>query len=51
VLLHGHIHPDGLPAAEHRLGHTIVRNVVGRHLLDIQPGARTRHSAAAQRHA
>jgi calcineurin-like phosphoesterase family protein len=51
VLLHGHIHPDGLPATEQRLGHTIVRNVVGRHLLDIQPGARTRHSPAAQRHA
>ncbi|HEY6276971.1 MAG TPA: hypothetical protein VIX86_11630, partial [Streptosporangiaceae bacterium] len=51
VLLHGHIHPDGFPAAGHRLGATVVCNVAGRHLLDIQPGAGARHSPAAQRHA
>jgi calcineurin-like phosphoesterase family protein len=38
VLLHGHVHPHGAPAGEHRLGRTVVRNVVGRHLIDIEPG-------------
>ncbi|HVV10708.1 metallophosphoesterase family protein [Amycolatopsis sp.] len=34
-LLHGHIHPYGEPMPERRLGETRVRNVVGRHLLDL----------------
>jgi hypothetical protein len=51
LLLHGHIHPDDVPIRVHRLGHTIVRNVVGRHLLDIEPGAGARRSPAGARHA
>ena len=39
LLLHGHVHPHGPPPAGHRLGRTVVRNVVGRHLLEIEPGA------------
>ena len=35
----------------HRLGRTVVRNVVGRHLLDIEPGAGARRSPAGARHA
>lgn len=38
LLLHGHVHPYGRAAATHRLGRTVVRNVVGWHLLDIEPG-------------
>jgi Icc-related predicted phosphoesterase len=51
LLLHGHIHPDDEPIRAHRLGHTVVRNVVGRHLLDIEPGAGARPSPAGARHA
>jgi hypothetical protein len=51
LLLHGHIHPDEEPARVHRLGRTVVRNVVGRHLLDIEPGAGARPSPAGVRHA
>lgn len=39
LLLHGHIHPHGEPVPDRMLGTTLVRNVVGRHLLDITPGA------------
>jgi hypothetical protein len=51
LLLHGHIHPDETPARIHRLGRTVVRNVAGRHLLDIEPGAGARRSVADLRHA
>jgi calcineurin-like phosphoesterase family protein len=51
LLLHGHIHPDEEPARVHRLGHTLVRNVAGHHLLDIEPGADARRSPAGARHA
>jgi hypothetical protein len=51
LLLHGHIHPDEEPARVHRLGRTVVRNVMGRHLLDIEPGAGARPSPAGVRHA
>jgi len=51
LLLHGHIHPDETPARAHRLGQTVVRNVVGRHLLDIEPRAGARRSPAGARHA
>jgi len=51
LLLHGHIHPDEEPARIHRLGRTVVRNVVGRHLLDIEPGAGARQSPAGAHHA
>ena len=46
LLLHGHIHPDETPARVHQLGRTVVRNVAGRHLLDIEPGAGARPSPA-----
>ena len=42
VLLHGHVHPHGTPVTGHRLGRTEVRNVVGRHLLDIEPAGAQR---------
>ena len=45
-LLHGHVHPHGTAAGDHQLGRTVVRNVVGRHLLDIQPGADARQFPA-----
>jgi len=51
LLLHGHIHPDETPARVHRLGRTVVRNVVGHHLLDVEPGAGARPSPAGARHA
>jgi Icc-related predicted phosphoesterase len=51
LLLHGHIHPYGEPVRAHRIGPTIVRNVVGRHLLDIEPGGGARRSPAGALHA
>ena len=51
LLLHGHIHPDGTPVRAHRVGRTVVRNVAGHHLLDIEPGAGARRSPAGARHA
>ncbi len=36
LLLHGHVRREGPPAAGSRLGETIVRNVVGRHLINVQ---------------
>jgi calcineurin-like phosphoesterase family protein len=41
ALLHGHVHPAsyGARARPGRLGHTLVCNVTGWHLLDIVPGA------------
>jgi len=51
LLLHGHIHPDETPTRAHRLGRTVVRNVVGRHLIDIEPGAGALHSPTGARHA
>jgi predicted phosphodiesterase len=37
LLLHGHVHPESGVHPDRRLGGTIVRNVTGRHLLDIEP--------------
>lgn len=51
VLLHGHVVPCGAEPRVHRLGQTLVRNVVGRHLLDIEPAAGARPSPAGSRHA
>ena len=34
LLLHGHVDRDG---ADRRLGSTVVRNVVGRHVFDVAP--------------
>lgn len=39
LLLHGHVHPFGAAAPSRRLGRTLVCNVVGRHLFDIEPAA------------
>jgi hypothetical protein len=36
-LLHGHIHPYGSDAPDRRVGDTVVRNVVGHHILDVAP--------------
>jgi Calcineurin-like phosphoesterase len=38
VALHGHVQPVAGTDRERRLGETTVRNVTGRHLLDIEPG-------------
>ena len=35
-LLHGHIHPYGEPQPERRIGETLVRNVVGRHIMAVR---------------
>ena len=51
MLLHGHVHPYGAAAGEHRLGRTVVRNVVGRHLLEIEPGAGIQHAPDGHSHA
>jgi Calcineurin-like phosphoesterase len=51
LLLHGHIHPDETPTTVHQLGRTVVRNVAGHHLLDIEPGAGAWRSPAEPRHA
>lgn len=37
LLLHGHVHPLGAAVPKLRVGNTVVRNVVGRHLLDAGP--------------
>jgi hypothetical protein len=42
LLLHGHVSPRDAANPDRPLGHTLVRNVVGRHLIDIEPGAATR---------
>jgi hypothetical protein len=39
ALLHGHVHPYGAQLQPGRLGHTMVCNVTGWHLLDIVPGS------------
>lgn len=39
ALLHGHVHPYGAPVRAGRLGNTVVCNVTGWHLLEIEPGA------------
>lgn len=51
LLLHGHIHSDETPARTGRLGRTVVRNVAGRPLLDIEPGAGARLAPADLRYA
>lgn len=47
LLLHGHVDPGAGPR-EHRLGGTVVRNVVGRHLLDIEPGTGLQSAASGR---
>ncbi|MGZ4694659.1 MAG: metallophosphoesterase family protein [Acidimicrobiales bacterium] len=38
VLAHGHVHPYGREHPDRRLGRTVVCNVVGRRVLDLEPG-------------
>jgi hypothetical protein len=38
LLLHGHVLPVDAVTPDRRLGRTAVRNVTGRHLIDIEPG-------------
>jgi calcineurin-like phosphoesterase family protein len=47
LLLHGHVHPYGAVTRDHQLGRTVVRNIVGRHLLDIEPGTGLRNSPSS----
>lgn len=46
LLLHGHVHPYGAAVVDRTLGATVVRNVVGRHLFDIEPTREYRESRA-----
>jgi hypothetical protein len=54
LLLHGHVDPSG--RGDHRLGGTLVRNVTGWQLFDLEPGTGqvndvTRHHSAGCNHA
>jgi hypothetical protein len=51
VLLHGHVHPDPVGPREHRLGRTIVRNVTGWQLFDLEPGRGVVADVTGHRHA
>ncbi len=42
LLLHGHVARCDVANPDRRIGPTVVRNVVGRHLIDIEPGAAAR---------
>lgn len=41
LLLHGHVHPFGAAVPELQVGTTVVRNVVGRHSIDVSRGSVT----------
>ena len=51
VLLHGHVLRCDTAAPDRRLGRTAVRNVIGRHLLDIRPGSDAAETYQERRHA
>ncbi len=51
VLLHGHVLRCDASTPGRRLGRTAVRNVIGRHLLDIRPGGETAELHPGDRHA
>jgi hypothetical protein len=51
VLLHGHVLRCDAAAPDRRLGRTAVRNVIGRHLLDIRPGGEAAEMHPGHRHA
>ncbi len=56
VLLHGHVDPGPAGRQDHRLGGTIVRNVTGWQLFDLEPATGqvndvTRHHSAGYNHA
>jgi len=51
LLLHGHVRPAEANNPDQQLGRTVVRNVTGRHVLDIEPGGPVRHFPTGHRHA
>ncbi len=51
MLLHGHVLHYDAAAPGRPLGRTAVRNVTGRHLLDIQPGDGATRTGVGDRHA
>jgi len=51
MLLHGHVLRCDAASPDRRLGRTAVRNVTGRHLLDIRPGGGTADMQQGRRHA
>jgi Calcineurin-like phosphoesterase len=51
VLLHGHVLRCDTATPDRRLGRTAVRNVIGRHLLDIRPGSDAAETYQERRHA
>jgi hypothetical protein len=51
VLLHGHVLACDAVTPDRRLGRTGVRNVIGRHLLDIRPGGEAAEMTKERRHA
>jgi hypothetical protein len=51
VLLHGHVLHYDAAAPQRRLGATTVRNIAGRHLLDIRPGGSTAQPRPGSDHA
>ena len=56
LLLHGHVDPDPSGRRDHRLGRTLVRNVTGWQLFDLEPGTGritnvTGHHSAGSRRA
>ena len=51
VLLHGHVLACDAATPDRRLGCTAVRNVIGRHLLDIRPGGEAAEMPEERRHA
>jgi hypothetical protein len=48
LLLHGHVRPAEAGSQQRLLGRTVVRNVTGRHLLDVQPAPGARHVAVSR---
>jgi hypothetical protein len=42
LLLHGHVRPNDAVNPDRPIGRTVVRNVVGRHLIDVGPGVAVR---------
>ena len=51
ALLHGHVHPYGAHVRLGRLGRTVVFNVTGWHLLELEPGAGLAELLPGRRHA
>jgi calcineurin-like phosphoesterase family protein len=49
LLLHGHVHPVGGHPPDLVLGRTVVHNVVGRHVLDVEAVPAARDQSASRR--